>query len=321
MKNPVALIVNSIQKWMRPKERMPFPITLQHRRLYIFPTRHGIVFFAILLAILLGAINQNNNLGFILAFLLGGMSFISVFHTFRNLFGLTLVSARAIPVFTGQTASFGLCLENHGRARWSLVFNFDNQKQTVIDLASGDKQTISVSHAADKRGILRPDILTISTNYPLGLFRCWSHHFLDAQCLVYPLPIKGPRVTDHGLAENDNEGESGGPGVDDFAGLKSYQPGDPMQHLSWKSFSRGQGLQKKMFEGQLGKNVYFDPDVLPGQDLEWKLSRICHMILQAEALRTPYGLRFGSDLIEPSLGSNHKRSCLQRLALVGQGNS
>ena len=106
--------------------------------------------------------------------------------------------------------------------------------------------------------------------------------------------------------------------MEDFAGLKGYQPGDLFQHLSWKSLSRGQGLQTKVFEGQQGESVYFDLDALPGRDLEWKVSRLSHMILQAEALHFAYGLRLGNLVIEPGLGGPHKARCLRRLALLGQ---
>ncbi|MBU0943229.1 MAG: DUF58 domain-containing protein [Proteobacteria bacterium] len=319
MRNPVTLISAYIRERLKIKDRTPLPIRLRHRYLYILPTRHGMVFFAILLAILVGSINHNNNLGFILTFLLGGIVFVSIFHTFRNLSGLSLLSARALPVFAGQPASFEICLQNPGPPRYSLSFHFKNREEASIDLGAEEKQTIIIPHSTDKRGLLRPDILTVSTTYPLGLFRCWSYLFLDSRCLVYPRPLSGPTVTAQGLLKDENEGKSSGPGVDDFAGLKSYQPGDPFQHLSWKSFSRGQGLQRKVFTGQIGKSVYFDPDTLPGKDLEWKLSRICHMILQADALRVPYGLRLGNRLIKPAHGGEHKRSCLRRLALLGQG--
>lgn len=319
MKNLLTFITAAIRQRLKINERTPLPIRLRHRYLYILPTRHGLIFFAILLAILVGSINHNNNLGFILAFLLGGISFISIFHTFRNLSGLTLLSARAVPVFAGQAASFEISMESPGLPRYSLSFTFNKQEQTSIDLASGEKQSISIPHATTKRGVLKPDILTVSTTYPLGLFRCWSLLYLDTQCLVYPRPLSGPTITADGLATGDNEGKSGGPGVDDFAGLKSYQAGDPLQHLSWKSFSRGHGLQRKVFEGQRGRTVYFDLAALPGQDLEWKLSRICHMILQADALRIAYGLRTGNFLIEPALGGEHKRECLRRLALTAEG--
>ncbi len=312
-------IFPAFEEYLKNKERRSLPIQLRHRRLYVLPTRHGLLFFAILLAILLGAVNHNNNLAFILAFLLGGMSFVSIFHTFQNLSGLTLVSARANPVFAGQPASFEICIKNSGSTRWSLSFAFSGTPPIVLDLASGDQQIITVSHATIERGLLKPMKLTISTIYPFGLFRCWSSLNLDIHCLVYPKPIPGSTVTAHGLTTDDNSGKIGGPGVEDFAGLKNYHPGDPLQHISWKSFSRGQGLQSKVFEGQIGRSLYFDLDSLPGHDLEWKLSRICHMILKAESLRLSYGIRLGNQFIEPSHGGTHKQNCLRILALVDPG--
>lgn len=248
MKNPVAFITASIRERLKIKERTGLPIKLRHRYLYILPTRHGLVFFAILMAILVGSINHNNNLGFILAFLLGGISFISIFHTFRNLSGLTLLSARATPVFAGQTASFEINMVNQGVARYSLSFTFDKKEKTNIDLAAGEKQTIAIPHATEKRGVLKPKILTVSTTYPLGLFRCWSLLFLDTPFLVYPRPVSGPTIIAPGLKKDENEGKSGGPGVDDFAGLKSYQPGDPFQHLSWKSFHVARDCNEKSLQ-------------------------------------------------------------------------
>ena len=314
-------IFPAFEEYLKNKEPRSLPIQLRHRRLYVLPTRYGLLFFGILLAILVGAINHNNNLAFILAFLLGGISFISIFHTFRNLSGLTLVSARAVPVFAGQPASFNVCIKNPGPVRWSLAFTFSGTLPVVTDLGAGEQQTITVSHATEKRGLLKPAKLSIATVYPLGLFRCWSSLNLDIHCLVYPRPVPGASVTAHGLATDDDSGESGGPGVEDFAGLKNYHPGDPLQHISWKSFSRGQGLQTKVFEGQIGRSLYFDLESLPGDDLEWKLSRICHMILKAESLRLNYGLKLGSQLIEPNLGGSHKQTCLRILALADPGES
>ena len=84
--------------------RLSFPIILHHRSVYVFPTRQGFVFFALLLAILFGSMNHNNNLGFLLTFLLGGIAFVSIFHTYRNISGLTLSSAKVSPVFAGQVS-------------------------------------------------------------------------------------------------------------------------------------------------------------------------------------------------------------------------
>ncbi len=316
---PISLFP-AIEEYLKNKAHRSLPIQLRHRRLYVLPTRYGLLFFAILLAILVGAVNHNNNLAFILAFLLGGISFVSIFHTFRNLSGLTLVSALAHPVLAGQIASFRLTIKNPGRYRWSLSCAFsDAEKKTQFDLPSTEQQTIIVSHVTKKRGLLKPTRLNISSVYPFGLFRCWSSLNLDISCLVYPKPVPGPTVTGFDLTSDDNSGESGGPGVEDFAGLKNYQQGDPLQHISWKSFARGQGLQTKIFEGQKGSSLYFDLESLPGDDLEWKLSRICHMILKAESLSLNYGLKLGRHIIDPDLGGNHKQRCLLVLALAEPG--
>jgi uncharacterized protein (DUF58 family) len=102
--------------------------------------------------------------------------------------------------------------------------------------------------------------------------------------------------------------------VDDFTGLEGYRPGDPLQHISWKTLSRGQGLYTKKFEGARGRTLFFNPEALPGRDQEWKLSRVCHMVLAAEARRISYGLQLGVRIIGPGSGGSHKRKCLRELA-------
>ncbi|MEN8190426.1 MAG: DUF58 domain-containing protein [Thermodesulfobacteriota bacterium] len=318
MKSPVARLAELFGKRTFNMTRLPLPCILS-RRFTILPTRHGWIFFAIVLAILFGSTNHNINLGFILAFLIAGMSFVSLIHSYRNLSGLTLLSARAEPVFASQMASFKLGLKNPGPAKWSLTCKFNqSENQTTIDLEDGEKKSITLCHSADQRGLLKPPAIVLSSTYPLGLFRLQYRLLPDISCLVYPAPVAGPPITSHELTSEDGEGQHSGPGVDDFSGLKNYQPGDQIQHLAWKSFSRGHGLQTKLFEGQRGSSIYLKLTTLPGRDIEWKLSRLCHMILQAESRQQTYGLKVGSHVIEPAAGGLHKKQCLQKLALYGR---
>jgi hypothetical protein len=48
-----------------------------------------------------GSINYNNNLGFLLTFLLGSLGLTAMMHTFAMLYGLRLTAATATPVFAG----------------------------------------------------------------------------------------------------------------------------------------------------------------------------------------------------------------------------
>ena len=101
-------------------------ITLGHRRVYILPTRLGMMFGATLAIMLVGSINYALSLGFMLTFLLAGMALAGMVHTVRNLAQLVIIAGRAEPVFVGESAQFRLFLENGGllvadRARRRLV--------------------------------------------------------------------------------------------------------------------------------------------------------------------------------------------------------
>lgn len=301
-----------------PETWLALPLRLRGRLSHLTLSRNGCIFYAMLLALLLGSINHNSNLGYLLTFLLGSISLVSVFHTVWNISGITMSSARAEPVFAGQRATFNLTLHPSQRDRPAISFYFRHNRLTTTALQKGDAQHINVQHDTEDRGILCPHVLFISTSFPLGLFRAWSQVPFDTCCLIYPRPLPGPMITSRGKRKDDKEGETGGQGVEDFAGLETYQPGDPPQHISWKTYSRGQGLYTKRFEGQHGKTIIFNPDELPGKNLEVKLSRVCSMIIQAEGLHLVYGIQLGNKLIEPGQGGSHVRQCMRELALFGK---
>jgi len=292
------------------------PLWFKKRRSCMTLSRNGFVFFAMLMALLFGSINHNNNLGFILTFLLGGMACVSLVHTLRNLTGLTLTATRSEPVFAGQQAAFDILVEAGNQSRPSLSFAFPGSPATSTGIPADSPKTVTVLHDTHKRGLLTPGSVDITTTYPLGLFQIRTSFAIKGSCLVYPRPVPGPLITAPAPGDDDNQGESAGSGVDDFDGLDTYQPGDPLRRVSWKAYSRGQGMQTKKFAGQQGRTMLFNPEALPGHDLEQKLSRICHMILRADALHLTYGLQLGSKIITPGGGGSHKHQCLRELALA-----
>src|SRR5258708_16226498 len=61
---------------------------------------------------LIGWINYNLSVGYVLTFLLAGLGIVSILHTFRNLAHLYVSAGRAAPVFAGGTAQFEVVFEN-----------------------------------------------------------------------------------------------------------------------------------------------------------------------------------------------------------------
>src|SRR5882724_9792791 len=106
----------------------PGVVFLTQRRVYILPTRHGLSFGVALILMLIGSINYNLSLGYVLTFLLAGLGVVSILHTFRNLAHLYVSAGRVAPVFAGDSARFHIVVENPGaHQRLSLAIRLSDQ--------------------------------------------------------------------------------------------------------------------------------------------------------------------------------------------------
>ena len=85
------------------------------RRIYILPTRYGLIYATLLFLMLIGAVNYGNNPAHLLTFLLAGLGSNAIYLTWRNLRGLQLRSDGASPVFAGEPAIFHVHLDAGGR--------------------------------------------------------------------------------------------------------------------------------------------------------------------------------------------------------------
>jgi uncharacterized protein (DUF58 family) len=280
------------------------------------PTGYGIAFIAVLAVMLAGSLRYNNNLGFLLSFLLGSMALVSCRHTRRNLEGLRIVSCRSPAVFAGESAAFDLAAEAGHDRRNAIRFGFDRTDFLTADLSAGARRSLTLRSPPLKRGLFSPGQLRVTTCYPLGLFAARTTLRPEVACPVYPMPIGGP--FDAGRQAGAERGEGSGPlgaGVDDFQGLKAYEPGAPLQLISWKALSRGMGLYTKEFVSTAGTAVCLDWFQLVGLEDEKRLGRLCDMVLGAQRLNLPFGMRLPGETVRSGSGHTHGRRCLLKLAL------
>lgn len=290
---------------------------MRRERTRFLPTRQGYTFLLILTALLVGSANYNNNLGFILTFLLGAMLIVSLFHSCKNLTGLRVTSVRVKPVFANESAVFQLRVRAETLPRFALEFNFDAGDGVRHDFITRSDLRVDVPIMAGQRGTFNPGPLTVSTRYPFGLVRCRFKLNVDVECLVYPKPLHRASHWANGDDRYNDGAHPAGDGVDDFEGFKAYQPGDPLKHIAWKAFARGQGLLVKEFSGHAASAVLIDWYAVPEDDVEKKLSLMCGMLLKADQLELEYGLRLPGQVIEADRSERHKHDCLRALALFG----
>jgi uncharacterized protein (DUF58 family) len=251
-----------LQRWLfRLARDEQLPIVLGQRRIFIVPTRAGVLFAGVLAVMLIGAINYNLSLGHALIFLLAGLGLVAMVHTFHNLFGLRLTPGRAEASFAGDLARFPLQLENARRqSRRALEFSFGTSSRGHGRRSRRRARDRGRSlQRRQRRGRLDPGRVTLATRYPLGLFHAWSYPHPLWSCVVYPRPLRTPlpgpspaRTADH------HHGDSG---QEDFAGLRPRQPSDPTRHIAWKAVARRsdeQLLLVKQFAGGASDELWLD---------------------------------------------------------------
>lgn len=318
-------IARLFRQWLfRFGRDQQLPIVLNQRRIFIVPTRAGLLFAVVLGVMLIGAINYNLSLGHALVFLLAGVGLVAMVHTFRNLVTLRLTPGRADPVFAGEIARFPLTLENsHRQARRALNLCFAAHAGIDLDIPPGEQATVMIPCPAPKRGRLDPGRITLSTRYPLGLFRAWSYPHPPYACLVYPAPITTPLPPPAAISHSGQR--HGDSGQEDFTGLRLRQPNDSPRHIAWKAVARdidNRPLLIKQFAGGASEELWLDWS-LSGEDqgTETRLAILAGWIIAAEQAQTRYGLRLPGREMPPGQGARHRDACLETLALHGEARN
>ncbi|HYT15435.1 MAG TPA: hypothetical protein VEL80_03505, partial [Burkholderiales bacterium] len=153
----------------------PGVVFLSQRRVYILPTRHGLSFGIAVILMLIGSINYNLSLGYVLTFLLAGLGIVSILHTFRNLAHLYVSAGRVAPVFAGDTAQFELVFENKSDFdRHSLDLTCRGIRASC-NAPARQHCSVALPVKAEKRGWQQLERVTVDTRFPLGLMRAWSY--------------------------------------------------------------------------------------------------------------------------------------------------
>jgi len=291
---------------------------LSNKRIFVLPTKQGAIFFAILVLMLLGAMNYSNSMAFVLTFWLGSVSLVSLLYTYRNLVKLEIKLAGTEPCFAGGHAIFNLLLNNtQSRQRFDIAVQSATGIASTTSVDSEEHTLISLAVPAPRRGRLQLGRVTLSSCYPLGLFRAWAYVDIEAETLVYPRPADHAPLPQTGQGSGERM-ETTEEGSDDFHGFRSYQAGDSPRHIYWKALARGQGLVTKQFQRHQSPELWFDWTDTRGADIETRLSQLCRWLLDGDSQQQRYGLRLPGAVLAPAQGKDQLEQCLAQLALFGE---
>jgi uncharacterized protein (DUF58 family) len=313
-----AALANRVQRWARRRQGPDHaPLALDRRRIYILPTKFGVAYGITTFVMLLGSMNYNNSLGFALTFLLVGLGLVAMHHCHRNLAGLVIANVQAGEAFAGGSLKLALGCENPSAvARCGLRFECLDAVADLARVAPAALALATLELRAETRGVLRIERISVSTGFPLGLFRAWSWIHPGIEAVIYPQATGNqsppPSLeTDRGTLGLMHRGD------EDFRGFRSYHPGDSPRHIAWKALARGAPLLVKDHAGATRAPLIFDLDQVQARDLESRLSQLCRWIVTADVQLNPFGLALPGERIAPQSGARHRRRCLTALALFG----
>lgn len=321
------------QRWWLNRLPRTNDLSLTQHNIYILPTRAGWMLAVTLLLLLVGSINFQLNLGYLLTFMLTGCAAVSVLVTHRNLHGMRLRWQAGPGFFAGQPVQLRVQISNSSRwARHAVAVSCIDRGQSAsngltplawADVPAHDSVTVEVSGPALPRGHWHAPTVHAESNFPLGIFRTWCWWRPAANLLVYPAPeTAAPPLPGPG-AGNDEQPSAARPAPepDELDDLRSYRPGDPTRRLLWKKVAQhpdepAHWTSRDFAPRQTGGIVWLDIHHCGLSEREAQLSRLCAWVLQAEQQGLHYGLRLPGLDIAPGQGNAHRQHCLEALACV-----
>ncbi len=305
------------QRVFRSRAEDTLPLTIGHHRIYILPTRRGLAFLVSLLLMLIASVNYSLNLGYALCFLLTGLFAASLLSTYKNLAGITINTIKTDNAFCGETIRFNVGATNNSTLNRLGLEVKTTKTNAVVNVLSGQTAFATLSMPVQERGKHPVGRITVTSTYPLGLWRAWSYLHTDAYALAYPAPEKNappiPSALDTSNGEYCRKATQG-----DVAGVREYVPGDSLSTIAWKSVARGQGLYVKEHESEnLGGDIHFDLNTTGLVDNESQLSRLSAWLIEAEFRQQPYSFNVSGTQLDTACGSEQQHRALKALALFG----
>lgn len=311
----VAARASRLQLLARPRAPEALPQRLDRRRIYVLPTRFGLFVAVLLVAMLLGALNYNNNPALLLALLLAAAAIASTIAAHLQLSGVQIDAVSAEPVPAGQTLRLRVDLSlRDPRARHGLHLQLGHS-EAWTDLPAHGNGEVVLAIPSERRGWLDLPRIRLSSTQPLGLVRAWSWIWPEQPLLVYPLPeTLAPPLPEQGNDPLHTRAHASG---DELHQLRPYRVGDPPRSIAWKHSARRDTLLVREYEKPVGIDVVLDWRALAPLGQEARIARLARWIDSAEREGRRYTLLLPMQpALGPGQGAGHRHLCLRALALM-----
>ena len=332
-----------VNRWLDKR----IPPASQHRltmnNIFVLPTGFGWAFIIMSLCLFLLGTNYQNNLMVLLSYILLSIMLLTLFYTHQNFARLTVKSMPLTPFHCHQMGTFHLAVVRQGMpggidsqskikgsddkeckgnitASW-----FGSETQFPFILGATEKsglenttQRLSIPIKQRTRGLFTLPRLTLSCDFPLGLYKCWTHLDFNAETVVYAKPLKGAIIkvsaSNDDSEQNTNNVTTSTQNSSDFHSLTDYKEGQPLNRVVWKQVAKSGDWVVKEFADSVQNKQLLSVDTT--METETAISLLTFHVLEQGKQGNHFGLKYQSIDIEPSNGEAHTQQCLKALACL-----
>jgi len=306
-----------IDRWLDKRIPSSNAYQMDVNNTFILPTRFGWAIVGLMSCLFILGTNYQNNVILMFCYFVSALLLLALFHSYVSFVQFHIAFRPVANCFSNQYVQLQLDLSY--KPNRSALHSLSNiaifsKNYPVYEYLENASNVIAIQPFS--RGLHQLSRVSIESIFPFGLFRCWSHLTVPGQFFVFPTPI----ACSLKLRKQHSQGEAGNKlGVavtsDDLQGIRDYRDSDPIHHVSWKHFAKGQGLLSKDFSersaisGWLHFNDYFTENV------EHALSEVTFQILDLSKQDANFGFSIGKHQIMPNTGMQHQIQCLEAVAL------
>lgn len=269
-------------------------------------TKAGKIFFFFLVCLIVISLATGNNLLYLM--LAGMLAFmiVSGIESEMNLRHLELDRVLPAEIHAQTPARIGYLVRNP-RNRSSRLVLSDHSRIKITELHRQENQLLHMDATFPARGIAALGDIVVSTTYPYGLFEKSITFSAAGEVIVFPRPLIFATPPVSGVQDS-----GGGKAHDSISHVRPYAPGDPLSTVVWKK--QHLGLVSRVMEGGSGMNGVVV--LLPGADMETKLSHAAYVIAELHRMGRPFGLLLNNHYSGIALSREHKIRMLTSLALA-----
>jgi len=267
------------RRWLTRRIPPARHITLGPRSLFILPTRLGLGYLLVMIAIYLLGTNYQNNLVMLVAYCLASLFMVAMWLTHRNLLGLSLFGG---PMALGEAGqSLPIRVTVHARRPTRALLLTLNEGTLWLAQADSAPASLLMAIKGGKRGRVALSRLRVESRYPLG------------------------------------RGQAMPATLGDFDALRPHRPGEPPSRIAWKQLAQGRGLLIKQFEEPLLDDTHLSLSRVGGQDLEARLAVLAWWCADYARRGLPFTLTLAGQTLGPESGPAFLQRCRLALARLG----